>query len=110
MIRVYNFSQKTKQTRPLIEIVKKNFGVQKSFIKSWLRSFFVTMSEKSVNPYDMDGPTFDSDKYLQKVLKVSGAINKKMPQARNISSTGLYTEAGNGYGSNHRQRHANAPQ
>lgn len=28
------------------------------------------MSEKSVNPYDMDGPTFDSDKYLQKVLKV----------------------------------------
>lgn len=26
--------------------------------------------EKSIEPYDMDGPTFDSDKYLQKVLKV----------------------------------------
>lgn len=29
------------------------------------------MEEKSGNPYDMDGTTFDSDKYLQKLLKVS---------------------------------------
>lgn len=28
------------------------------------------MSEKSSNPYDMDSPSFDSDRYLQKLLKV----------------------------------------
>lgn len=27
------------------------------------------MSEKSSNPYDMDSPSFDSDRYLQKLLK-----------------------------------------
>jgi hypothetical protein len=29
------------------------------------------MSEKSENPYDMNSPSFDADKYLQKLLKVS---------------------------------------
>lgn len=39
------------------------------------------MSEKSSNPYDMDSPSFDSDRYLQKLLKVclpfSSSVNRK---------------------------------
>lgn len=29
------------------------------------------MSEKQENPYDMNSSSFDADKYLQKLLKVS---------------------------------------
>lgn len=28
------------------------------------------MTEKTGSPYDMDGSTFDSEQYLQKILKV----------------------------------------
>lgn len=38
------------------------------------------MSEKQENPYDMNNSSFDADKYLQKLLKVSAKTNGKSPQ------------------------------
>lgn len=40
-------------------------------ITNWLENNCVKMSEKPDNPYDMNSPSFDADKYLQKLLKVS---------------------------------------
>lgn len=38
------------------------------------------MSDKPDNPYDMNSPSFDADKYLQKLLKVSQKLHKKSPK------------------------------
>lgn len=35
------------------------------------------MSERPDNPYDMNSSSFDADKYLQKLLKVSWNLNEK---------------------------------
>jgi hypothetical protein len=70
------------------------------------------MSDKTENPYDMNSPSFDADKYLQKLLKVSLKLYDVLLKIdkNQISPVELQFEANHGYRGANRERHADTSQ
>lgn len=69
------------------------------------------MNDKPDNPYDMNSASFDADKYLQKLLKVSLKVFEKHQKIiKTIYVAELQSETDYGHRSTHRERHANTSQ
>jgi hypothetical protein len=59
------------------------------------------------NPYDMNSSSFDADKYLQNLIKVSEKKEKNMFDDQ-LNLPAMQFETNHGYGGDYRKRHANS--
>lgn len=65
------------------------------------------MNDKPDNPYDMNSASFDADKYLQKLLKVSlKVLEQRQKIMKTVCVAELQFETNYGHRSSYCERHA----